>query len=396
MESLKMCSLPTNRARRMLTASNDGVLPLDALFDILLRLPAKELCRLRAVCRTWRALTYDPFFIQAHTTHHQGPLLLAKFEDDEAHINIMDLSGNLVKRIDNPDGHQLLCTQLDLACVATESNRCRVLNPATGAVYVLPESPAAEHLNRKHVRDPYTLFAFGRVASTGEYKVFRMFNRPDYDGFQQRQLCEVFTINGGTSCTRWRARQSRDIFVEVNSAVVVDGVVHFLMDDVYDHLRLSNVHFGVDPDCVASFDLGTEEWRRDIQGPISSSFDMDNDDYMEYLSIWHRLTLAELKCSLVLVYYRPDQFIMDLWFLTDLDNGLWEKRYSIQTEPTIPDPANGYRVKPLLVLDDGRLVIFLAPTGLLLICDPVADTFAEVEMRHLDSVGVYTGSLLSL
>ena len=49
--------------RRAAAASNAGVLPPDLLSDVLLLLPAKELCRLRAVCRSWRSLTFDPLFV---------------------------------------------------------------------------------------------------------------------------------------------------------------------------------------------------------------------------------------------------------------------------------------------------------------------------------------------
>ena len=54
-----------------------------------------------------------------------------------------------------------------------------------------------------------------------------------------------------------------------------------------------------------------------------------------------------------------------------------------------------HRLKPLLVLDDGRLVLYLAPTGQLFICDPGTSTFAQLDMKRLDSVAVYTGNLLS-
>ncbi|RCV10299.1 hypothetical protein SETIT_2G101400v2 [Setaria italica] len=344
--------------QRTPAASNPGALPPDVLFDVLLRLPAKELCRLRAVCRSWRSLTVDPLFTGAHAARHPGPSLLAKFRDDEASIHVVDLSGTVVKRIAGPDGHELLCTRLDLACVATKGNSCRVLNPATGAAYALPESPALEHANCENLRDPYTFFASGRVASTGECKVLRVFNRTEFDAFDQQQLFEVFTINGGASNARWRARESHYPFVEANNAAVA------------------------------------EEWRRDIQGPISSSLSMDNADATEeYRSIWHKITLTELKGSLVLAYHRRN-LSLDLWFLSDFENGLWLKEYSIQTESAIP--ADEYFVKPLLVSDGGRLVILLASTGILLIYDPRTNTFAEVEMRRLDAVGIYTGNLLSL
>ncbi|CAN6165767.1 unnamed protein product [Urochloa humidicola] len=383
------------RAPSTAAASDAGVLPADLLFDVLLRLPAKELCRLRAVCRAWRALTADPLFAGAHASLHRGPSLLAKFRGDEAWIHVVDLRGVVLKRMPCPGGgggggHELLCTRLDLLCVASKDNSCHVLNPATGAAYALPESPAPEHAGRENSRDPYTFFASGRVAATGECKVLRVFNRTEFDAFDQQQLFEVFTINGA----RWRARESHYLFLEANNAAVVGGVVYFLTDCAYDLMLFFGVNTGVHPDCIASFDLGTEEWRRDIQGPISSSLSMDDANATEeYRSIWHKLTLSELKGSLVLAYHRR-HLSLDLWLLIDFENGLWVKEYSIRTESAIP--ADEYFVKPLLVSDDGRLVILLASTGLLLIYDPRTSTFTEVEIGRLDAVGIYTGNLLSL
>ncbi|KAF8696783.1 hypothetical protein HU200_036416 [Digitaria exilis] len=40
------------------------------LREILLRLPADALCRLRLVCRPWRSLTSDPSFARAHAARH--------------------------------------------------------------------------------------------------------------------------------------------------------------------------------------------------------------------------------------------------------------------------------------------------------------------------------------
>ncbi|CAO2180599.1 unnamed protein product [Urochloa humidicola] len=39
-----------NDAHPAVVVSNDGVLPADALYEVLLRLPADALCRLRLVC----------------------------------------------------------------------------------------------------------------------------------------------------------------------------------------------------------------------------------------------------------------------------------------------------------------------------------------------------------
>lgn len=70
-----------------------------------------------------------------------------------------------------------MCRRLDLTCLGTDWNRCWVLNPATGALWDMTQSSAPEHKGRVTLSNPYTFFALGWVASTGEYKVFRMFNR---------------------------------------------------------------------------------------------------------------------------------------------------------------------------------------------------------------------------
>ncbi|KAJ1288799.1 hypothetical protein BS78_02G115600 [Paspalum vaginatum] len=379
---------PTTRARDRgaHAASSAGVLSLDTLFLVLLCLPAKEICRLRVICRSWRSLTFDPLFVKEHAARHPGPLLLAKFRDDEEHVHVVDLlSGNVVvKRLAGAgDHHQLLCTNLDLACLVTKCNSCRVLSPATGAIYTLPKYPALGDPNRADIYKPATAFAFGRAPSTGEYKVLRMFNRRHLHGEHRRQLFDVCTINGGTSNNaQWRA-QSRDIFVDAGSAVAVGGAVYFLMHGTYyPFKRPDAVLTRNPPDHIASFDIEREEWRRGLRGPISGSLDMDNhDDRNEYSGLRHQLTLAELKGSLVIANCSHFRSIMDIWFLTDFENGLWVKEYSIKTE-----------------LIKGRLIIYvvLGATGQLLICDPQANTSTEVEMGHLDSIGIYTGNLLSL
>ncbi|TVU39750.1 hypothetical protein EJB05_13189 [Eragrostis curvula] len=375
---------PTNRRQRRRRC---GELNTDAMFDVLMRLPAKELCHLRAVCRRWRSLTTDNIFINLHAASHTGPLFLAKFRNDQEHIHVVDLSGTVVKTMVDtsaPAPHQVLFSRLSIACLATEWNRCRVLNPATGVVYVLPQSHALEHVNRVNLSSPFTFFALGRVASTGAYKVLRMFNRPGFMD-QGEQLFEVFTINGDAAHAQWRARQSPEPFVEPKTGVVVDGVVHFLT-------TMKRQNMETPPDIIVSFDLGREEWMTgDLKGPISG----DTEAVRSFHSNKHELSLAELKGSLVVAcYHRHPCYRMELWFLTDREKGIWVKEYSVLF---VQYPYYGaHVVKPLLVLDDGRLVIYNGQTGLLLLYNPETNEFAEVQMAPLDSVSMFTGSLLSV
>ncbi|GJN12202.1 hypothetical protein PR202_ga30459 [Eleusine coracana subsp. coracana] len=207
----------------------------------------------------------------------------------------------------------------------------------------------------------------------------------------EHQLFEVFTIGGTANNARWRRLQSPNLKIEPRSAVVVDSVVYFLHDGIYSGLFSAPV----EPDCIASFDLETEEWGRDVQGPISSSLVLeDEEDMYQYLSMWRRLTLAELKGTLVLAYYLRCQ--ADLWFLTDFESGLWVKEYSIQTDSITKELPVEHSVKPLVVLGDGRLVVHVVPTGLLIIYDPRTNNFDKMGDRYIDAVAMYTGSVLSL
>ncbi|KAF8731981.1 hypothetical protein HU200_015931 [Digitaria exilis] len=64
-----------------MTAINDGVLPGDILHEVLLGLPAKDLCRLRLVC-----------------TLFPPPPLIAGLCSNKDEVHIADLSGN-IKRV---------------------------------------------------------------------------------------------------------------------------------------------------------------------------------------------------------------------------------------------------------------------------------------------------------
>ncbi|XP_044401721.1 F-box protein ETP2-like [Triticum aestivum] len=147
-------------------ASFSGELPEDALYEVLLRIPAKELCRLRDVCPAWRALTSDPLFLTAHKSrHHTAPPLLAMGYRNDSGVSgvaIRDLSGNVVKRIPSAgyeivpvnassgdtngcissidDIVRVVRARLELVCFNSKlrSGAFWVLNPATGDTITLP------------------------------------------------------------------------------------------------------------------------------------------------------------------------------------------------------------------------------------------------------------------
>ncbi|KAJ1288166.1 hypothetical protein BS78_02G069500 [Paspalum vaginatum] len=399
MASSKPCAvLQDRRVKPALDASNTGVLPSDALYEILLRLPAKEFCRLRVVCRPWRSLLSDPHLIAAHAARHPLPLIVTGYDDDtsEHHstgsgntgiiIDIMDLSGHVVKRVrtKTPETEQVMFIQLGLVCTGRgfgHGASYKLLNLSTGAVCALPEGYAP---HEEPIMDYQTFVALGKVESTGEYKVLRVIENSD-EHEEPEQLYEVCTldvdgIGSNTSCWRGNKAPLDQDIVDVGrwKNVVIGGIVYFL---------------SFVPIYISSFDLETEEWRQNLQGPLSdAAMDHDNIDWDE-VSI---ATLATLSGSLVVVH--RTNTTLDLWFLMDFERGLWVKQHSIPI--SIPRDIHHNDVCPLLMLDDGRILlhtIYLEDKGWIRTYNPRTNTFTDIaEMRNDASVGLYTGSLLSL
>ena len=102
--------------------------------------------------------------------------------------------------------------------------------------------------------------------------------------------------------------------------------------------------------------------------------------------------MAALSGSLVVVHcHHPS---MDLWFLMDLEKQLWVKQHSINVNLSVMRAE--FNIRPLLVLNDGRILTFIGTRGLLRIYNPRTSTYTDVaEMGTRVGIGLYTGNLLS-
>ncbi|PAN10015.1 hypothetical protein PAHAL_2G065800 [Panicum hallii] len=291
---------PSSRSR---PGGGGGVLPpltLDAVYEVLLRLAARELCRLHAVSRPWRALLSDPQFVSAHAACHPGPLVVACYGPSSGYpegdilCEIMDLSGRVVKRIramgDGIRKDWVVSAQLDFVQIVREMSSYRLLDPATGAIFALPEELADEDTALQLDMYKYRVgVAFGKVASTG--KVLHVSVNTFVKPSSSEQLFEVFTLDG-SSDARWRANKGppHPIDVRLNSTAVVNGIVYFFVNEDYWY------------DCVkvkfiASFDLETEDWRKTLQGPLFR-FEGSFPDLPSNHINFNQLSLASLNgCS---------------------------------------------------------------------------------------------------
>ncbi|CAL5084857.1 unnamed protein product [Urochloa decumbens] len=355
----------------------DGVeLPADVLYEILLRVPAKPLCRLRLVCRSWRSLTSDPSFIRAHSSHH--PLIAGlRCGCVQSEIHIVDMySGSIDKRIHDHGTigvlESSLSTQGNMVCfspartrIGTDASRLQacVVDPATGVTNILPIGI---------MRTGLSVWILGHVPSTGEHKVLRVSS-----GFATNPCsCEVITLV---------ARPSNSVSLDFLHRAVIGGVVYFLLNEFIHDVP------DVEHDCVVSFDLATEEWRpMTIRGALSTHL---VDAKLIYdLRMMECLQLAKLDGCLALIH---QCYSMDLWFLVEMNKGSWTKRYSIQYASHMECDAF-YRPYPLLVLDDGKVVVWFRNKQVLRAYDPRIGTWEDMAMleNYRSALSMYEGSLL--
>ncbi|PAN14718.1 hypothetical protein PAHAL_2G432000 [Panicum hallii] len=350
-----------------------GVLPADVMHEILLRVPAKALCRLRLICRSWRSLTSDPRFAREHLPRH--PLFAAR------HVlwvqtHVVDMSGDIVKQIRSFEDLRFfdLSMQPDLICDAETASgrnkRACLLNPATGEINALPDGSMSA---------AQSTCILGHIPSTGEYKVLRIGGVID-----PVQPCEVITLGGGDR--KWRERSDPPIHVLTGFTfvAVVGGVAYFLADYYY---------YAADDtkqDSIASFDLVTEEWRPTaLQGPVSTNpVDTKKVVYDPHTSYPQ---LAKLNGCLVMAFHSYQHCSLDLWFLIDVDRCIWNRGHSIRCPPSW-----GLRAPySLVVLDDGKVVVWLKCSQVLKAYDPRIGTWADLAaLENYSFFGMLEGSLL--
>ncbi|CAL5089106.1 unnamed protein product [Urochloa decumbens] len=386
-------------------SANVGVLPTDVLYEVLLHLPANVLCRFRLVCRSWRSLTSNPDFAQAHTSRH--PLLASiRHNLRYSEVHLVDLNGNIVKRLPIAQ-HPIydLNTQLDMLSVSTvHGDVSYVVNPVSGEVTTLPNGA---HFSDVAFCEASSQSVLGKIPnyplctesspsllehipSTGEYKVLRTnsYYATHNGGDRTIRTCNVITL----SSERWRARPCPPIQTPPTGKdrVVIDGVAYFFLSELYD-----DNNFNGEPDSIGSFDLAAEQWRPLIlRGPLNSHLATAdnklkfNRDYKE-----DNLQLVVMNRCLGIVHHKKRDCSMDLWFLVDMDihKRLWSKRYSIRCE----SHAHMHPY-PLHLLSDGRILVWGAEQERVLkVYDPITRVWANLaSMEQYGLVRMHIGSLL--
>ncbi|KAL6845646.1 hypothetical protein ACP4OV_024469 [Aristida adscensionis] len=298
-----------------------------------------------------------------HPGHHSRQPAIVGLSLPTHDIQLVDLSGNVVKRMPGAAVPAIgftadMSTQLDLVCVTQVDGRAAsVLNLTTGAVSVLPDDhvpPIHGEVNRAgelfidavhgggHDGDVIaSKCTLGWVAGAGEYKVLRV-----HMTLNKEQACDIFTL-GRDETWRPRAPPPRVVSGASRRRVAVGGVVYFLLQQFMNKQKT---------DDIAMFDMATEKWKPTVlRGPLSSGLGGKDDQKLGHKRRERYCQLVDLNDHLVAVHWNYQDLSMALWFMVDLENGLWDKRYSLRY-PLHGDYGMSY---PLMVTGDGRIVFWM-------------------------------------
>ncbi|KAG2534954.1 hypothetical protein PVAP13_9NG076700 [Panicum virgatum] len=359
---------------------------------------------------TFSAPASDGGTLPATRSPRAVPLLVVAVYDaadlSHADVRLVDVSsGVVVARLGGLSSGGHLGAAGGLVCLVSAKATVRVIDPATGAATnvvgaAAPGDTAPAH-NGRRARPP--LHVFGHVPATGEYKVLRISAAAAAaPGQSQSQSCEILTI-GDREPQRWRPAQGPPAPVAAaayRSKAVSRGVAHFLLLPPPPH------HGATECDAVASFDLGAEAWRPCLlRGPLSSS-GRAGDAFRAHLS------LAELDGFLAAAHHDYRGGCVDVWQLTDLEQGAWSRTHSVRLASVLrgwggaPPDEPGRRgrlvaggrewlAQPLAVLDDGRVALWVEGTGSLRVYDPKTGACTEVaDMGRFSSlIGLSTAAI---
>ncbi|XP_062027273.1 F-box/kelch-repeat protein At3g23880-like [Rosa rugosa] len=325
----------------------------DVIAEILARLPGKSLMRFRCVCKSWRALISDSYFVKKHLSYGERgitesaqrlifmldpPLAL----DCEALKSMEDYEA--LKSIKDDDVHgsggQFAVTQLDfpvtktisdfsyrvlvgacngLVCVDVGYEAIMLWNPCTRDSKVLPKPPPVVDSKFSNY-----LYGFGYDSASDDYKVIRGFT--DYHA--EKIMIHIFSLKTGS----WRTVEDIDyVTLIMRQGLFLNGALHWLCNLPEGGSR------------ILSFDLEAEKFQKTIPLPY--------DDWFFDLLI-HKNCLCVLACPT-----RTNTF--NIWMMKEYGvKESWTEvlQFSLENYVESYDDLRGY-FRPVCILENGLVLI---------------------------------------
>lgn len=339
------------RKREAITPAPD--LLEDVIIEILLRLPVKSLLRFTAVCKTWRTIISDPFFIHQQLQYSS----CSKKEQDPTFLITPHTLDRIIPWVIRPTnfsnhlrfyqwqqqggskqgtflygkdlGHEfgIVCNfaHCDGLVLAPTDNKLYLFNPATRESFTLPNS---SHDDNKQGGRYHSTAGLGRDSTTGDYKVVRSFYRLfDYDSKNYSMGMEVFTVGMSSGGACWREILPDPPFSvhRWQTAVTVKGSFLFwYIDKVHGEQR------GVLQLCLENEEFSVVRLPTTLDPAIGSAYILD-----------------ELHGELALTARTSES--VTIWVMPMEEDAQWERRYAVHVSAIF---------RPMSLLSDGGIVLW--------------------------------------
>ncbi|XP_024183934.1 F-box/kelch-repeat protein At3g23880 isoform X2 [Rosa chinensis] len=244
----------------------------DVIAEILARLPVKSLMRFRCVCKSWRALISESYFVKKHLSYGERGIT----ESTPRFIFMLDpplsLDFEALMKDDDCDGAaggQSAVTQLDfpvpktipdygwrvvigscngLVCLEVPPEAIMLWNPGTRDSKVLPKPPCVINSGFN-----YHFFGFGYDSASDDYKVIRGFT----NDLAKKIMIHIFSLKTGT----WRVLKDIDyVTFKTWQGLFLNGALHWLYNLPEGGSR------------ILAFDLEAEKFHKTIPLPCDDWF----------------------------------------------------------------------------------------------------------------------------
>jgi len=243
-------------------ATSPIILPDDLITELLSFLPVKSLLQFRCVCKSWKIIISDSFFVKLHLQRSiQNPQLAVTQESKECSMDVIVSPTSLSHLLENPSTPTTLTN--DPYCSLNDKDCHSVAGSCNGLLCLLGYSKESRemwlrfwnHATRAisdklgHYPDDYTGYqvAFGYDNSTDTYKVVYFY----------KQTARVFSLGDNV----WRNIESLPFGSYLYDVVHLRGSVNWLVirnyiDDCeqYDCKYITSIEQFM----LVSLDLGTE------------------------------------------------------------------------------------------------------------------------------------------
>lgn len=346
---------------------NNPELPIHIVIDILLRLPIKILFSFRRVCKEWLCLISDPHFAYLHLSKSQPTLLLKPINRNRRSwkLNLVDLHITprirpcnarleFVTKINLPKGPNIPCNIINscngLLCLYDPCSDCPICicNPLLGELVTLPKSPSGRPISH--------LSCFlGYSPMTKQYKVVRSFPSRVIDPFTGNKKCEaeIYTLGEGS----WRRIGNIPAMGYNNNSsfnAFLNGSLHWLSH-------------ALRADFIYCFDFGSEQFRA---VPEPYEFGLVHRERSVYIYV------GVLRGCLSICDFGGGGDA-EIWVMKDYGvKESWIKDFVVGN--MMIDGCHFCYYEPILVLEDGQILIFEHNLCSILLYDPVLNRLRNV------------------